>query len=66
MKRAAEEVAENLVAILTYVSMVMERLPAVDTDQNASVTGGATVSPVDAMTPLEALQLLAELKKKTE
>jgi NAD(P)-dependent dehydrogenase (short-subunit alcohol dehydrogenase family) len=52
VKRAAEAVAENLGAILTDVSMVMERLPAVDTDQNASVTGGATVSPVDAMTPL--------------
>jgi NAD(P)-dependent dehydrogenase (short-subunit alcohol dehydrogenase family) len=51
-KRAGEALAENLGAVLKGVKILIERLPAVDTDQNASIVATATVSPVEVMLPM--------------
>jgi acyl dehydratase/NAD(P)-dependent dehydrogenase (short-subunit alcohol dehydrogenase family) len=51
-KRAAEAIAENLGRVLPDVAIVVERLPPIDTDQNASVTSAPTASALDAMAPI--------------
>jgi NAD(P)-dependent dehydrogenase (short-subunit alcohol dehydrogenase family) len=51
-KRAGEAVAQNLAASLKDVAVIAERLPPVDTDQNATVAAPATLSPVDVMLPI--------------
>lgn len=51
-KRAGEAIAENLAAVFSDTTIVVERLPAIATDQNASVTPVKTVSPVEAMLPI--------------
>lgn len=51
-KRAGEAAAEHLAAHLPDLSVLIDRLPPIDTDQNASVTASQTLSPVDAMLPL--------------
>lgn len=51
-KRAGEAIAENLAAAFSDTLIVVERLPAIATDQNASVTPVKTLSPIEAMLPL--------------
>jgi NAD(P)-dependent dehydrogenase (short-subunit alcohol dehydrogenase family) len=50
-KRMGETAAADLAASLAETSVVVERLPAVATDQNATVVAVNTISPVDAMLP---------------
>jgi acyl dehydratase/NAD(P)-dependent dehydrogenase (short-subunit alcohol dehydrogenase family) len=58
-KRAGEAIAENLAAALRRVSVIVERLPPVSTDQNASLTAARTISPVEAMLPVVRRMQLA-------
>jgi NAD(P)-dependent dehydrogenase (short-subunit alcohol dehydrogenase family) len=60
-KRAGEAIAENLGRLLPDVTIVVERLPPIDTDQNASVTSAPTASALDAMAPI-ARKMQAALK----
>lgn len=60
-KRAGEAIAENLAATLPDMSIVIERLPPIDTDQNASVTATHTISPIEAMLPVvRRMQLILQ------
>jgi acyl dehydratase/NAD(P)-dependent dehydrogenase (short-subunit alcohol dehydrogenase family) len=51
-KRAGEAVAEHLATTLKHTSVIVERLPPVSTDQNASLTASKVISPLAAMLPI--------------
>jgi NAD(P)-dependent dehydrogenase (short-subunit alcohol dehydrogenase family) len=51
-KRAGEAIAENLMAQLAEVSILIERLPPINTDQNVAVTAAASQDPLEAMLPI--------------
>lgn len=51
-KRAGEAIAQDLAANLRDVAMVVERLPAADTDQNAGVLQADVASAVSLMAPV--------------